>query len=60
MCKAMYQILLNFVGEEINPVYAELSCALHDNLLQDDISVNIPVIWVVCLKFIVICAEKTS
>jgi len=25
-------------GEEINPVYAELSCALHDNLLQDDIS----------------------
>jgi len=47
-------------SSEINPVYAELSCALHDNLLQDDISVNIPVIWVVCLKFIVICAEKTS
>ncbi|TKW26779.1 hypothetical protein SEVIR_3G213500v4 [Setaria viridis] len=25
-------------GEEINPVYAELSCSLHDNLLQDGIS----------------------
>jgi ribonuclease P protein subunit POP4 len=29
---------LNFVGEEINPVYAELSCSLRENLFQDGIS----------------------
>ncbi|XP_066361634.1 ribonuclease MRP protein subunit POP4-like isoform X2 [Miscanthus floridulus] len=29
---------LNFVGEEINPVYAELSSAFHDNLSKDGVS----------------------
>jgi hypothetical protein len=43
---------MNFAGEEINPVYAELSCSVHENFLQDGISVNIPVIW--CR----ICDEK--
>lgn len=46
---------LNFVGEEINPVYAELSCAFHDTLSKGVVSVNIPFIWVLDIKFIVIC-----
>jgi hypothetical protein len=46
---------LNFVGEEINPVYAELSCAFHDTLSKGVVSVNIPFIWVLDIKFIAIC-----
>jgi hypothetical protein len=51
---------LNFVGEENNPVYAELSCAFHDNLSKDDVLVNIPPIWVLDIKLIVICYFTTS
>ncbi|PWZ19287.1 Ribonuclease P protein subunit p29 [Zea mays] len=32
-------------GEEINPVYAELSCAFRDTLSKGVVSVNIPFIW---------------
>ena len=51
---------LNFVGQENKPVYAELSCAFHDNLSKDGVSVNIPLIWVLDIKFIVICYFTTS
>jgi hypothetical protein len=51
---------LNFVGEEINPAYAELSFAFHDNLSKDGVSVNIPLIWVLDIQFIVICYFTTS
>ena len=51
---------LNFVGEENNPVDAELSCAFHDNLSKDGVSVNIPLIWVLDIKFIVLCYFTTS
>ena len=41
-------------------MYAELSFAFHDNLSKDGVSVNIPLVWVLNIKFIVICYFTTS
>ena len=51
---------LNFVGQENKPVYAELSCAFHDKLSKDGVQVNIPLIWVLDIKFIVLYYFTTS
>jgi hypothetical protein len=44
----------NFVREEIDHMYVELSCAFHDNLSKGVVPINIPPIWVLDIKFIVI------
>jgi hypothetical protein len=45
-CAWLCKNTLNFVGEESNHVYDEISCVLHGNLLQDNILVNFLLIYV--------------